>query len=81
MNLEASSSPASQAGEEPSVHVTHRTYQERRREPILRLAEQSPALRQDIWAHADLVVMNVAAERSRHGRRRIDGQAPRIAVL
>jgi len=63
------------------VHVTHRTYQERRRESILRLAEQSPALRQDIWAHADLVITHVAAERSRHGRRRIDGPAPCIAVF
>ena len=82
MNLEASSSPPSQEGEGLlPVHVTDRTYQERRRESLLRLAEQSPVLRQDIWAHVDLVSTNVAAERSRHGRRRIDGQAPRIAVV
>lgn len=82
MNLAASSSPPSQEGEGlRPVRETHRTYQERRREFILRLAEQSPAWRQDIWAHTELVITNVAAERSRHGQRRIDGQAPRIAVL
>ena len=39
------------------VHVTHRAYQERLRKSIVRLVEQNPALRQDIWAYTDLVAL------------------------